>query len=297
MDARVLDRLPGAVFAELDRRGIDRTDLAATVEVLPDDALLVTGSYATGEHNPTSDLDLLVLTHGHARHRPPSATNHPSTFGDSFDVTLASLTVNVEYVAVARVLEVCALVAAVNSPNGQVDLPNLQPLEVRLVQRVATGIALYGDDLVNRLRPRLNVEHVRASVAALNFVMAMSLLEDTVVLSPPARELMCRSAAEALLLSAVNAHGQITYDIKHLCSRAARVAERPGTPVVCSEREQVLFADRLPVARAREWLLDLAVDLYRSFDHEECPALVRPMLRPFREQWEWAHRDFRSLVA
>src|SRR5699024_1505066 len=73
--------------------------------------------------------------------------------------------------------------------------------------RLAVGLPLFGVDLVEELRPALEEEAVRASSSALNFVMALSLLEDTRVLPSPAREVMRRTVAEALLLSAVNAYG------------------------------------------------------------------------------------------
>lgn len=291
MDPAILDRLPAVVLTELERRDIDRSAIARAIDVGPGDALLLTGSYATGEYNPTSDLDLLVLANGRTHGRPEGATNHPSILGDSFDVLFGDLVVNLEYVQAQRVHDLCAVVGSV-SGRAQPDLPNLQPLEIRLVQRLAIGVPLAGADLVERLRPALGVDVVRASAAALNFVMALSLLEDTLVLSPPAQQLMCRGAAEALLLSGINAVGPITYDIKHLCSRAARLAELPGAPRVLVERERVLFADREPIGAGRSFLLDLAVDLHRMFGCGDCPDRVAPMLEPFREQWAWTDRSF-----
>ncbi|MGH8933777.1 MAG: nucleotidyltransferase domain-containing protein [Egibacteraceae bacterium] len=291
MDPVILERLPAGVLAELERRDIAPSDVARALDVGPEEALLLTGSYATGEFNPTSDLDLLVLTGGRAHGRPEGATNHPSTFGDSFDVQVRDLVVNLEYVEARRVHDLCALVGSVGG-SAQPDLPNLQPLEIRLIQRLAIGVPLAGADLVEHLRPALGVDVVRAAAAALNFVMALSLLEDTLVLEPPAQQLMCRGAAESLLLSGINAFGPITYDIKHLCSRAARLAEVPGAPRVLVERERVLFADREPIGAGRSFLLDLAVDLHRVFGSGDCPDRVAPMLEPFRAQWAWTDRGF-----
>ncbi|MDA2813560.1 nucleotidyltransferase domain-containing protein [Nocardiopsis sp. RSe5-2] len=299
--AEALRSLPGGVVQALAARGIAPRDLedARVLDPRPAQAVLLTGSYATGEFNPTSDLDLLVLTDGSAPARPPGATNHPSTFGDSFDTVVGGLVVNTEYVDRSRADELSRVDAVAAGAAGPTDgaaappdLPNLQPLEVRLVQRLTIGVPLYGGRLVDRLRPRLGEETVRASAAALNFVMALSLLEDTTVLPSPARELMCRTAGEALLLSAVNAFGPITYDVKHLCSRAAALAARPGAPAVAADHERALFADRLPHAEALDLLLGHAEDLYALLAGGGAPDAVVPMLRPFRGQWEWAGRTF-----
>ncbi|WP_017624886.1 nucleotidyltransferase domain-containing protein [Nocardiopsis chromatogenes] len=295
--AEALGSLPDGVVHALAARGIAPHDLdaARVLDPRPAQAVLLTGSYATGEFNPTSDLDLLVLTDGSAPARPPGATNHPSTFGDSFDTAVGGLVVNTEYVDRARADELSRVVAgAAGAPGGAAppDLPNLQPLEVRLVQRLTIGVPLYGGDLVDRLRPGLGEETVRASAAALNFVMALSLLEDTTVLPSPARELMCRSTGEALLLSAINAFGPITYDVKHLCSRAAALAARPGAPTVAADHERALFADRLPHTEALDLLLGHAEDLYARLAGGGAPEAVVPMLQPFRGQWAWTGRAF-----
>ncbi len=104
---------------------------------------------------------------------------------------------------------------------------------------------------------------------------------------------MHRSTGEALLLSAVNAFGPITYDVKHLCSRAIALAARPCPVLAFTELERILFVDRLAPGDATALLLDVAEDLYRSFTDSRCPPLTRPMLAPFRDSWAWAGRSFR----
>ena len=281
----VLGGLPGGVRAELDRRGVDHGAVEALLDLRPDDVLLLAGSYATGEANPTSDLDLLVITaRPRAARRPPGSTNHPSTFGDSLDGRVAGLVVNVEYVAAERLAAVAALLRRLRA-DPEPDLPNLQALELRLAHRLATGVPLCGADRLGPLR--LDVDAARAAAAALYFVMALSFLEDVQVMAPPAQQLMLRSAGEALLTGAINAYGRITYDPKHVCSRAAALA---GTgPAVFAERERVLLVDRLPPAEATALLLDLAVDLHRRLGERE---LLPALLRPYRAGWEWTGRTF-----
>jgi hypothetical protein len=279
--------LPHNVRTALKERGVDFDRLAGLMDIRDGETLLLAGSYATGEANDTSDVDLLVVMDDRAVAAPPAASNHPSIFGDSFDIDLGTITVNLEYVPASRLADLNLIVRSARHPVGRhFHLPNLQALEMRLVQRVDTGIPLWGFDTAARLRSEVDAEAVRASAAALNFVMAVSLLEDTRVLPSPARELMVRASAESLLLAAVNAHGPITYDVKHLAQRAGRLAAMPGAPRVFAERERVLFLDRLSTADARSTMAEFANDLDRSFALPSCPDLVPRMLKPFRAQWE-----------
>nr|WP_042187364.1 nucleotidyltransferase domain-containing protein [Kibdelosporangium sp. MJ126-NF4]CEL18027.1 hypothetical protein [Kibdelosporangium sp. MJ126-NF4]CTQ90745.1 hypothetical protein [Kibdelosporangium sp. MJ126-NF4] len=285
----IAEQLPHRVRTVLHARGVDFDELAALVDVQAGETLLLAGSYASGEANETSDLDLLVITDDRAVSAPPKAANHPSIFGDSFDIDLGAIIVNLEYVTASRLADLNLIVRSARHPVGRhFHLPNLQALEMRLVQRVDTGIPLWGFDVAAQLRSDVDAEAVRASAAALNFVMAVSLLEDTRVLASPARELMFRAAGESLLLAAVNAHGPITYDIKHLAQRAGRLAALRGAPKVFAERDRVVFVDRLEPAEATSTLAELANDLDRSFALPSCPDLVPRMLKPFRAQWERA---------
>ncbi|MGW2491387.1 nucleotidyltransferase domain-containing protein [Streptomyces sp. NPDC001606] len=290
MDVSVLDRLPAPVRAELDRRQAALPAIAALVEADEDEPVLLAGSYATGEWNPTSDLDLLVLTRRHRPRRTPGTTNHPSILGDSFDGRAGDLPVNVEYVSAERLHDLARMLEDAAGDGGTVDLPNLQGLEIRLVQRVHQGIVLSGAGELDRLRAGLDLDAVRSAATALAFVGTLSLLEDTTVLASPTRELMCRGAAESLLMSAVNAFGPLTHDGKHLLTRAARIAETPRAPRLFGRIEPLLFAERLPHEEALGLVLDLAQDLYRSFTDPRCPSRVLPMLEPFVPSWAWTGR-------
>ncbi|MFJ8624935.1 nucleotidyltransferase domain-containing protein [Kitasatospora sp. NPDC093550] len=290
MDVSVLDRLPAPVRAELDRRRAPLPAMAALVEADDDEPVLLAGSYATGEWNPTSDLDLLVLTKRNRPRRAPGTTNHPSILGDSFDGQAGDLPVNVEYVSAERLHDLARVLESADGDGGAVDLPNLQGLEIRLVQRVHKGIPLSGAGELERLRAGLDLDAARSAATALAFVGTLSLLEDTTVLTSPTRELMCRGAAESLLMSAVNGFGPLTHDGKHLLTRAARIAELPQAPRLFGRIETLLFADRLPHEEALGLVLDLAEDLYRSFTDPRCPSRVLPMLDPFVPTWAWTGR-------
>lgn len=294
MNADLLETgLPETVKAELCRRGIALADVAEVLDDAGTEVVALTGSYATGEANETSDLDFTVISKHSAARQIAGAANHPSIFGDSFDVRVKSLLVNIEYVAESGLEVICAIIDAARDRAGHPDLPNFQALELRLVQRLASGVAITGHERLEYYRARLDVQTARASAVALAFVGAMSLLEDAQVFTSPARDLMYRSTAESLLLAAVNAFGPITYDVKHLCSRAIRLAGQSCPAQAFTDLDRVLFVDRLAPAEATALLLDVAEDLHARLGDQRCPVLAGPMLAPFRESWAWTGRSFR----
>ena len=162
----VFSAMPESVLSMLRRRNVSLEELARQVLVRHGEALLLTGSYATGEANPTSDLDLLVLTRTDDSRAPEEGVNHPSMFGDSFDVFLADLNVNIEYVPQAKIEDLGAVLTRVSNGKRR-DIANLQGLELRLAQRTATGIPLMGADVVSTMRRALDAEVARKSAAAL----------------------------------------------------------------------------------------------------------------------------------
>src|SRR5262245_23484350 len=108
--ASLLTAMPAAAHERLARSAIRLDDVAALLDVHDDDVVLLAGSFATGEANATSDLDLLVITGERAVRRPPGSSNHPSIFGDSYDARIGDLVVNIEYINEARVAEVCRII-------------------------------------------------------------------------------------------------------------------------------------------------------------------------------------------
>jgi hypothetical protein len=286
------EAMPPTVHAELSKRGIALDSVAEIVELRAGEPLMLAGSYAVGEANPTSDLDLLVFTSTDDYRGPADSSNHPSIFGDSFDITLADLTVNLEYVPQPRFLDLCTTIAATRPSMGGPHVGNFQALELRLAQRIVTGIPLVNGGKVDELRAKLDFEAVWASAAALDLIMSMSLLEDTQVLQPPSQLLMLRGAGELLVRSAINAVGPITYDTKHLFRRATRLADRPDAPSALVNAEQLVFIGGLPVAEAVSLVLDNAEDLYRRLVADPNLQLIVQMLQPFLPSWAWTGRNF-----
>lgn len=289
---QALDAMPPQVHEMFARRGINADRVAALIDLGPQDMLLLAGSYATGEANATSDLDFLVLCESDDHSVPVGSSNHPSIFGDSFDIQVNDLTVNLEYVNKRWFEALCAAVDRARSCADEPMICNFEALEFRLAQRVSIGIPLHGAERLGKVRGRLDMGIVHASAAALNFLMAMSLLEDTTALAPPSRELMLRGAGESLVLAAINAVGPITYDIKHIFRRAARLAAEPGAPAVLAHAEAVVFAERLPYPKSADLVLDHAVDLNEVLSGDPAHAGIAAMLHSFRPSWAWTGRPF-----
>lgn len=285
-----LDGMPPLVREMLARRLIEPERIAAQIDLGLDDVLLLAGSYATGEANPTSDLDLLVLCERPSYRIPDGASNHPSIFGDSFDIIINGLTVNLEYVPVGRFEDLCAAIDAARGGMAGPMVGNFQALELRLAERASSGVPLVGIQRLAQLRAKLDVDTVRSSAAALDFVLGMSWLEDTQVLASPSRELMLRGAGELLVLAAINAVGPITYGMKHIFSRAARLARRSGAPTVLGDAERVIFTERQHCEDAIDLLLDHAADLDRILRSDPAHSQIAAMLVPFRPGWAWAGR-------
>src|SRR5262249_34544224 len=141
-------------------------------------------------------------------------------------------------------------------------LPNLQTLELRLIQGLHTGVVLHGGAEARALREQVDHDQVRAAATALALLGTLTLVQDSTFLGEPAATMLRRTAAESLLTAGVCAYETLNYDVKHLVRRAAALSERPGLPSLFARYEELLFADRLPGPQADDLILDLAVELY-----------------------------------
>jgi hypothetical protein len=282
--------LPGPVRAALARRGVDPADLIAAVDNDHDDAVLLTGSYARGEAHAASDVDLLVLTRRERPRRIDGTLCFPSVLGYSVDRQRGDVHLNVEYVARKRLAELARIVAPPTA--GTARLPNLQALELRLVDGLHTGAILRGEADVALLRRMLSLDAVRASAAALAFLGTLDLLGKSTAAAEPAAAVLRRAAGESLLFAGVTAFGRLTYDVKHVVSRAAGLAHRPGVPRLFVRHEEVLFVDRLPADAGTALLVGLAAELHRALRGPDCPQGIVALLEPFRPSWVWTEGEF-----
>lgn len=294
MDREHLARLPHGVMEALGRRGITIERLLPLVPAPAGHVVLLTGSYATGEATPTSDLDFLVVHPAGVEHaRPAGAVNHPSIHGDSYDCDLGGLVCNVELVAETDVEAVCALLDGVRLRPGHDtigDLPNLQPLEVRLLQRLAGGVVLAGEDRARRWRDHIRLDALRDAFAATQFAVGMDLVVDgwTMGRASPRRDLLCRAAVECFLISLLTFEGSITYDVKHLWKRCLALrASGIAAPRVLADMEAALFPERAhPRGDYLEAAMAYGSDLLGYYVSHPRSRLLLAMLRPVASTWE-----------
>ena len=124
----------------LRKRGVDPAAVEALLDTVAEDIVLLAGSYATGEHNPTSDLDLLIITDGRAPTRLPDMTNHPSILGDSFDGMAGDLAANGDAVDPAPVAAIAEeLLRAKVQPGHQLVADSI---DVKVGKPLVTGQAI-----------------------------------------------------------------------------------------------------------------------------------------------------------
>lgn len=284
LEAHWHSALSGQAIKHLEVRGLTATKLGQVLERAPDEPVLLTGSYTSGEHNPTSDLDILVITQGAVSRVPAKASNHPSIFGDSFDVKVGEISVNIEYVSVHKVRELAQIVDRAGRANPP-SVANLQALEFRLAHRFMTGIPLLGGDTISRMRAGVNLDDFRGAAVALNFIMAMSLLEDSEVLAAPENLLMLRASAESLILAALNAFGPITYGIKHTRSRSKRLVGAGYNVGVLRDVDRMLQIDRLPIADGQHLIKLNSGDFLQHLRSTGSHAKTFKMLEPYASTW------------
>jgi len=268
---------------DLQGRGLTAANLGHVLDRAPGEPVLLTGSYASGEHNPTSDLDILIITQGSVG-RLPEVSNHPSIFGDSYDVKVGEVSVNIEYVSEIKVRELAQIANRADRSTPPA-VANFQALELRLAHRFVTGVPLLGGETIRAMRAGVHLEEFKRAAVALNFIMAMSLLEDSQVLGSPENFLMVRASAESLCLAALNAFGPITYGIKHIRSRSKKLADAGFNALVLQDVDRMLQIDHMPIVDGQKLIELSADDFLRHLRSTEAHYKIFAMLEPYAATW------------
>lgn len=271
---------PAPATAALAARGISWDAVHSAVPIAAGDLVLLTGSFAAGETNPNSDLDLLALGSGGLAAVPAGAADHPSLWGSSYDVWVDGLPVNVECVDIDVPARLVRLLdrAIGGAPPA---LPNMQVLDARLLCRAATGVVLQGErpPWLAAVDPTLVAE----AFAALMLVMGFSYLRDGFDADDPlVAALACRSAVESLAYAALSAQHSLTYDLKHVLRRTRALRARgEAVPSILRDVERALFPGDAPVETQLRDALEHARDLWARW-RVGCPraaAMLAPLLR------------------
>jgi hypothetical protein len=228
------------VDSRANRRGDVHGDLLAGPELARGFGLdrarlvLAAGSRAEGLADAASDVDFLAIF---ARADDlPTAVEHPGTIamptalGPNWIGRLRGHEVNVEAVAVDTLER---LAEALIPPIGPARAPILQPLEVRLLDRIRTGTSievggvLADPDYLAGLRARLRLDRLPAVVFVMNYRGAQSYLglAEARLDDPIGFHVAIDAVAEGLALSALCLSGTVLYGMKKV-GPALRAAER-----------------------------------------------------------------------
>lgn len=225
--------------------------------------LLAVGSHVSGVADGDSDTDFLAV-YGEGAEVPgsvplPGAISLSSSLSANWTGELAGREVNVEAIGEARLLELGALLAPQLSATSS---PMLQMLDIRLLDRIRTGIALpIGDqpadaEYLAALRRRLHVDRLPLLLivlylgsAAHYLAKAQRRLEDRHTV-----HLALEAVAENALFITLCLYGIAPYAMKkapRLLSQVER--EHPGTPFTTADLDELWFGPddvtRLAAAR------------------------------------------------
>lgn len=244
--------------------------------------VLLAGSHARRSATEASDLDLLLLPPAGAaagavrvdvRGRPRFTFR--STVLERHLVLTPEVELDVEVVPDAVVERLTEVVRGVDALRaGDVDeVATLQPLEMRLLVRLAGGLPLAGADRVRNVRERLRTDALPNLLMLDHYVSAMACLEDALVAVPEGpgadtarlvRALAARAADEHLLLAALAYHGTLPVGLLAVPGCLAEL-ERAGVALpawVAGAGPLLLASDHRPA----EQVYERAVELFRHFD-------------------------------
>lgn len=275
--------IPEISLAALREKSIEASVIYDSIRYKPGDIVLFTGSYATEEFNQTSDVDILILTDDAERDRTAEHLNHPSIFGDSFDVLYKETFLNIEYI---KFTEVAKLLSLVNKATALVhpDLPNLQGLELRLAQRIHNGMPLLGGKEFNNIKKSMNIDLFISSSTALSLIMAISFLEDSLCLNETDSRLILSSAAFCLVTSYVNSSGNITYSVKNLRKRALELSIYHLEYETLKNVDSLLFVSQESVPVGQRLVIEGIVQLIEILKKSELHHLTLKMVNPYIEK-------------
>lgn len=251
--------------------------------------LLAVGSHVSGVADGDSDTDFLAV-YGEGTEVPgsvplPGAISLASSLSANWIGELAGCEVNVEAISEARLLELGALLAPRLSATSS---PMLQMLDVRLLDRIRTGIALpIGDrppdaEYLAALRRRLHVDRLPLLLivaylgsAASYLAKAQRRLEDRHTV-----HLALEAVAENASFITLCLYGIAPYAMKkapRLLSQVER--EHPDTPFTVADLDELWFgpddAARLAAGRRALDRIRARIDELAARGDPMCVEAVR----------------------
>jgi hypothetical protein len=294
------DRLPATAQAALDAGGIDSGELESAFNLPPHAGLLLVGSHADGRATATSDLDFLVLLEGDEE---LPGVDVGDTISFSYGilerklVLLGTQEVDLEVMHWRQLprfgqslWDLTRLSA--QSEYTSTSFPVFLLEEIRALNRLRTGVPLRGIPRVERWRADLHLENLALYRALSCFLNAMSWIEDAVNLKRAGAAdfgpaLAARVGAEELLLGTLAYHGHILVDLR-FAAHYSDVWKKSGdpTPGALDDMQELLFPQTDLLADYPDRIYELAVDLFRFYDHDGKQAGLTTGIRWFgRNRW------------
>lgn len=275
--------IPENSLAALQEKSIDANVIYDHISYKAGDIVIFTGSYSTGEYNHTSDVDILILSNESKRERTKNDLNHPSIFGDSFDVRYKETDLNIEYIKLSEVLKLVSMVnSAISLP--QPDLPNLQGLELRLALRIYSGIPLLGKTEFSSIKENIDIKSFTSAATALSLVMAISYFEDSLYLSEVDSRLILSSAAFCLVMSYVNSSGNITYSVKNLRNRSISLSQNDKNYSILKNVDSLLFVSEASLPVGQKLVIEMIMQLVELLRESGSHNLTLKMLNPYLDK-------------
>lgn len=283
MESQDSDNLPESARLALARGGISLAELLPALGAGPDAALMLVGSHAAGRASADSDLDFLIMLEGAEEYLSPTVGSElrmATPIVERHLVMAGSLEVDVEVVRaeplalfVDGIHELQQLESRPEAAFAR--FPILQDVELRIMERLRSGIILSGRDRIIRRRAQLGVELLPLYSTLTNYLGAMASLEDSLALlksgsSSLGAALSARASASRLVLSALAYYGHIEIELRHSETLAARCAAGgEPIPAILTDLPGALFPGLDFVSEYFDCVFEHAVDLFRFYQQQD----------------------------
>lgn len=198
--------------------------------------VLLTGSLATGNGTPSSDVDLMVLV----PHRTSLITSKEgmrfknSRFSEALQYC-DGIEVNIELAERGRVAEIMtwmtAIAPALYKPSELKFIPIIDGPELRFLNRLRTGIPLLNPDLVTSWRDEFLVELLPTYLTVRHFMEVHEYLEDAIshkAFSEESSRHVARISVEEALVSILAAQGITSASRKWLLVESRKAMATAG---------------------------------------------------------------------
>jgi hypothetical protein len=294
--------LPETARAALAASEISLTELIRVLALDHGGALLMVGSHATGTAFSTSDLDFLILLDGAAEYAGPQIDGSLHMSAGLVERHLAMIgnqEVDIEVLQAERLLPLTATLGRLHLLSSRPaeafdDFQVLERIELRIIERLRTGIPLFGHEQILRWRTNLHTETLPTYYTLVSYLEAMTWLEDAFSLASADSSALgfaiaVRSAAEELATSALAYHGRVLMDLRF----AEKFIDEWNSggyplPMILDNLRELLFPESsVPADDYIGRVYRAAADLFEFFQRDgKHPGLAEGIRWFGRDRWQ-----------